>query len=152
MENKWFGMNDSSNEDPIKVYAKKVEINRAKLSNQFEDVTHMVFGIITELGELLDIFKKYMAYGKPVDWVNVKEEMGDIMWYFIGLCNVLELDFWDILDTNMRKLDTRYKNGFTKEEAHNRDLKSERVVLEGKSKLEILTEVNPSGWMEEHNK
>ena len=38
-------------------------------------------GVGTEGGELLDIVKKNQFYGKPVDWVNVREEIGDVLWY-----------------------------------------------------------------------
>jgi len=116
--------------DFISEYSKSVENNRAKLNNQFEDIIHMILGLITELGELADVYKKCMAYGRDIDNVNVKEELGDIMWYFIGLCNILGFDFQDILEINMKKLQIRYKNGFTKEEAEFRNLIDERKILE----------------------
>lgn len=150
MSNKWFGTNEQEH-ITIEEYSKRVENNRAKLANRFEDIIHMILGIITELGELADIYKKRMAYGKEIDEVNEKEELGDILWYVIGLCNVLGFDFWDVLETNAKKLDARYKNGFTREEAETRDLEKERRVLEGTSKLEILEDINPSGWMENNN-
>lgn len=123
----------------IAEYSKKVENNRANLPTQLHDIVHMIFGLITELGELTDTYKKYLAYGREVDLVNVKEELGDIMWYFIGMCNILGFDFWDVLETNVRKLDKRYKNGFTKEEAENRNLEVERKVLETKAHIEIIS-------------
>lgn len=48
----------------------------ASMNNQ-----HAAIGIFTETGELLDIFKKNLWYGKEIDLVNFKEELGDIMWY-----------------------------------------------------------------------
>jgi NTP pyrophosphatase (non-canonical NTP hydrolase) len=45
------------------------------------DLRHMNSGIGTELFELQDIFKRYYAYGKEIDLVHVKEELGDIYWY-----------------------------------------------------------------------
>lgn len=45
------------------------------------DLRHMNSGIGTELFELQDIFKRYYAYGKEIDLVHVKEELGDVYWY-----------------------------------------------------------------------
>lgn len=91
---------------------------------------HMILGIVTEAGELADAYKKDIAYNKPVDMVNVKEEIGDIMWYIGNLCKLQGWDLQDICDTNIAKLRTRYPDKFTEEAALNRDLKSERKILE----------------------
>jgi len=42
---------------------------------------HMNLGVITEIGEALDIFKKYLAYERPKDLVNLGEELVDTAWY-----------------------------------------------------------------------
>lgn len=42
---------------------------------------HMQSGIITEMGEAIDPIKKHIAYGKPLDIVNVGEEIADAIWY-----------------------------------------------------------------------
>ncbi len=54
------------------------------------DLLHMDLGIITEIGEFLDIFKKHLAYGKPIDYINVLEEASDQIWY---LTNKLRIEF-----------------------------------------------------------
>jgi NTP pyrophosphatase (non-canonical NTP hydrolase) len=87
--------------------------------------------MLTEVGELADVFKKEMAYGKPVDWVNVKEEVGDLLWYVSNFCNVNGFDLEEILQTNIDKLQARYPKKFTQENAINRDLDKERTILEG---------------------
>jgi NTP pyrophosphatase (non-canonical NTP hydrolase) len=94
------------------------------------DNLHMVLGLLTEVGELADNFKKELAYGKEVDWVNVKEELGDLMWYFANFCEQNGLSWEEILDLNVAKLKTRYKDEWTREEALNRDLEKERGILE----------------------
>lgn len=53
------------------------------------NVEHMVLGIITECGEALDIFKKKIAYKKPVELAHLGEELGDICWY---ICNLNTLN------------------------------------------------------------
>lgn len=92
---------------------------------------HMVMGIATESGELLDAYKKHFAYGKELDVVNVGEEIADIMWYVHNLCRILELDMSDMLQKNIDKLKARYPEKFDKDKALNRDLIKEREILEG---------------------
>lgn len=42
---------------------------------------HAILGMLTELGEFADVFKKHLFYGKPLDFANLEEELGDIGWY-----------------------------------------------------------------------
>jgi NTP pyrophosphatase (non-canonical NTP hydrolase) len=115
----------------IKQYQKESVRTMAKLEGRYIDNLHMVLGMITEVGELADVFKKEMAYGKPVDWVNVKEEIGDVMFYIANFCNVNGFDLEEILQTNINKLRARYPEKFTEENAMKRDLNKERKILEG---------------------
>ena len=48
----------------------------------------------------------------------------------MGICEVLEIDFWQTLTNNISKLQVRYPEKFTEEAALNRDLAAERVELE----------------------
>lgn len=45
------------------------------------NLRHMQMGVITEVGETLDVIKKFIAYGKPLDIVNIGEEIADTIWY-----------------------------------------------------------------------
>lgn len=120
--------------DTIKInsYVKWTEKTCAKLYSKKDDISHMLFGMITEVGELTDIFKKDLAYNKKIDWVNVEEELGDLMFYIASFCRINNLDLEDIILTNVNKLEERYKEKFTEQEANNRDLKKERDILEKK--------------------
>ena len=72
---------------------------------------HMALGILGELGEILDAVKKHYVYGKPLDKVNLMEEVGDIFWYLAGLVHVFGkpdgLDFaeFEKVEINQEKLD-----------------------------------------------
>jgi len=130
----------------IKEYCEKAELTRATLELTLDDNIHMLFGMLTELGEITDVFKKELAYGKEVDWVNVKEEVGDLMWYIAGFCNINDFDLEEILQTNIDKLRARYPEKFTTTHALNRDLEKERSILEGTSELKVYdyrVEVKP---------
>ena len=42
---------------------------------------HSKMGIQTECGEAIDTLKRHIFYGKEIDYINLQEEIGDIMWY-----------------------------------------------------------------------
>jgi NTP pyrophosphatase (non-canonical NTP hydrolase) len=46
-----------------------------------QHLIHMGLGLAGEIGELLDAIKKHVVYGKPLDTVNLTEELGDDYWY-----------------------------------------------------------------------
>ncbi len=91
---------------------------------------HYFVGIGTESGELLDALKKAIIYGKTLDKVNLKEEIGDVLWYVARALDVLNLTFEEVMDVNINKLKARYGEKFTEYAALNRDLEKERKVLE----------------------
>ena len=71
-------------------------------------------GINAEGGEFLEIIKKMVFQGKPWNSDNREHliiELGDIMWYVAQACVALEVDFDDVLATNVKKLERRYPGG-----------------------------------------
>jgi|SaaInlV_165m_DNA_1040744.scaffolds.fasta_scaffold15702_3 NTP pyrophosphatase (non-canonical NTP hydrolase) len=94
-------------------------------------IIHGIDGCVTEAGELQDAMKRHMFYGKELDLVNLKEEIGDIMWYLAILVDELGTSFEELGDINIKKLSSRYPEKFTSENALNRDLDKERDILEG---------------------
>jgi NTP pyrophosphatase (non-canonical NTP hydrolase) len=87
----------------FKDYQKLAFRTVSMLDKDEDNLNHMIMGIITEVGELVDIFKKELAYGKPMDIVNVGEEVGDIMFYLSGLAEFIELDLETIANKYWRK-------------------------------------------------
>jgi NTP pyrophosphatase (non-canonical NTP hydrolase) len=92
---------------------------------------HVAMGLVTEAGEFVDQLKRHLFYGKPLDTVNLLEELGDITWYQRLGVDELESSLIDILDRNVAKLRARFPEKFTEDAALNRDLDAERKVLEG---------------------
>lgn len=111
-------------------YQKEAKITLPDLGSEKENVVHMLFGLQTELGELIDIFKKSYAYGKEIDYIHVQEELGDIMWYWVNMCSMLGIPPDVTLGRNISKLRARYKIKFEAAEALERDLDKERKALE----------------------
>jgi NTP pyrophosphatase (non-canonical NTP hydrolase) len=90
---------------------------------------HALLGLLTEVGELADQFKKVIFYGKELDTVNLREEHGDLNWYNALLADVIKnmtgQDFETTLKDNIAKLAKRYPNKFSEADALNRDTKNE---------------------------
>jgi NTP pyrophosphatase (non-canonical NTP hydrolase) len=114
----------------IQDYIKQSERTCPDLGNELNNQIHMAIGISTEANELLDAYKKWFAYNKPLDKTNVAEEVGDCFWYLCNLCRMLNLDPEAILQNNINKLRARYPEKFTNENAIHRDLDKERKILE----------------------
>ena len=87
-------------------------------------------GLATEAGEFLDALKKHIFYGRPVDTVNLIEEIGDVSWYQRIGCDELEISFTEMLLRNVRKLRARFPEKFTEGQANERNLDAERKTLE----------------------
>lgn len=111
-------------------YQKLAERTSAQLDSFLLDNIHYTLGLVTETGELADVFKKNLAYKKPIDWINVQEEIGDFCWYLANFCRINDFDLEEILANNIKKLQTRYPDKFDTNHAINRDLEKERKVLE----------------------
>ena len=71
-------------------------------------------GLSAESGEVTEIGKKIVFQGKPVTKENLfhmKRELGDIMWYFIQACILLDTTPEEIIEMNVDKLKSRYPGG-----------------------------------------
>lgn len=91
---------------------------------------HAGIGLATEAGEFLDALKKHIYYGKDLDKVNLREEMGDLFWYCAIIADQMGVDFTEVMERNITKLKARYGDKFTEEKANTRDLQTERTILE----------------------
>lgn len=108
---------------------------KARLSDESTvNLLHAALGLATEAAEIADALKKHIYYGKPLDKVNLAEEIGDQMWYCAIVARELGLTFEQIQETNIQKLKARYGEKFTEEAAVNRNLDKEREILETSNK------------------
>ena len=72
-------------------------------------------GLGSETGEFVEIVKKMFLQGKPPSNDNIfhmKRELGDIMWYWITACAALNLDPFEVISENQKKLEARYGEQF----------------------------------------
>jgi NTP pyrophosphatase (non-canonical NTP hydrolase) len=72
-------------------------------------------GLGSETGEFVEIVKKMVLQGKPASEDNIfhmKRELGDIMWYWTTACASLDLDPYEVISENQKKLEARYGERF----------------------------------------
>jgi len=78
-----------------------------------DQMTHALFGLVTEVAEIVDPFKK-SRYTPNRSVVVDKEEMtleiGDVMYYLARVADMQGISLVDALHKNMEKLEKRYGN------------------------------------------
>ena len=77
-------------------------------------------GLAGESGELLDLFKKWIFHGKPLDEEHAKKELGDVLWYVAEIAHSMGWDLDEIMAMNIDKLRARYPEGFSTEMSNHR--------------------------------
>ena len=122
---------DNYVENAIKTESVDFDKIKDRLSNKDTiRLLHAAMGASTETGEFVDMLKKHIFYGKDIDFVNAKEEIGDVLWYAAIAADVLKETMNNIMTVNIKKLKKRYPDKFTENDAINRDTDEERTILE----------------------
>ena len=71
-----------------------------------------VMGLCGESGEAIDLVKKHLHQGHPLDREKLVKELGDIAWYLAETAYALDIPLEDIFRGNIDKLKRRYPDGF----------------------------------------
>ena len=79
-----------------------------------------VMGLCGEAGEAIDIVKKHLAQGHPLDREALLKELGDVAWYLAETAYALGSDLESVLAGNIEKLRRRYPEGFASEKSIDR--------------------------------
>lgn len=77
-------------------------------------------GLCGEAGETVELIKKHLFHGHPLDKEKLKKEIGDVLWYVAQLAAAAEISLEDVGQANVAKLKARYPEGFTPEASLNR--------------------------------
>ena len=106
------GVTSDSSKDFVYLADRLVELDQ-KGAN-IERLTTAGVGLAAESGEFLEIVKKMVFQGKPWSVDNREHliiELGDVMWYVAQACMALDVDFEEVLEMNVKKLEKRYPGG-----------------------------------------
>ena len=90
----------------------QAETNKTAIyPNKGNNVVYPVLGLAGETGEVADKIKKIWRDKNNIisdeDKLEIKKEMGDILWYLSQLATELQIDFDDVADTNVLKIKSR---------------------------------------------
>lgn len=84
--------------------------------NGKELVQLMYTGLLEEAGEVAGVFKRRIRKGSkdavPASDEHLTEEIGDVLWYLVGLCYALGFDADQIWSNNIKKLEERYGRNY----------------------------------------
>jgi len=82
-----------------------------------EDLCNFGLGLTGEAGDIASCIKKLIFHKNESIKQGIKENIGDMMWYTAMICNSMNWNFEKILEENIKKLKTRYPQGFTEKDA-----------------------------------
>jgi NTP pyrophosphatase (non-canonical NTP hydrolase) len=93
---------------------------------------HAALGLSGEAGEFSGAVERWLHYGQPLDLTNLKEEIGDCLWYLALACNACGFSLDEIMQANIAKLQKRYPDKYSDFNAseENRSRDSERQAVE----------------------
>lgn len=101
-------------------------------------VFHALLGTITEHGEIASALYNSLQNKEELDLVNVCEELGDSDWYKALFYEATNIDWNNVQEMIIKKLENRFSDKiFTEEEANQRDLVKERELLESHIRKQI---------------
>lgn len=92
-------------------------------------LVHALLGVSGEAGELSENVKKWVFYGRPLDRQEMKEELGDLLWYVALACDALGVPLSEVMEANISKLQSRFPEKFTTEKANSRDTVAEKEAM-----------------------
>jgi NTP pyrophosphatase (non-canonical NTP hydrolase) len=107
----------------------KDDLGDANLTQDQAEVLHALLGYVTEIAEIIPVLARFVFEGKPMDIINLSEELADVDFYKAMLLRKFGIDEADIRQKNIDKLRVRYPDKFSSDNALNRDLEAEKEVL-----------------------
>ena len=69
---------------------------------------------------MIDLVKKHLSQGHPLDLEALAKELGDVAWYLAETAYVLGYPLEEIFRMNLEKLSARYPDGFSTERSLHR--------------------------------
>ena len=96
-----------------------------KTKIEFPQLLTASIGMQAESGEFSEVIKKIIFQGKEYDEderFHLKRELGDVLWYWVQGCTALGYTPQEVMEENIKKLESRYPNGFEVAMSENRQV------------------------------
>ena len=72
-----------------------------------DGVLYLELALAGESGEVCEVVKKSLRPGRTLDPERVADELGDVLWSWLGLCRALDIDPADVLAHSRAKIDKK---------------------------------------------
>lgn len=86
-----------------------------------DKIVNGCMGLNGEAGECIDLLKKHMFQGHPLNVEKLIDECSDVLWYVAELATGIGVTLDSIARHNIDKLRKRYPDGFSAERSINRE-------------------------------
>lgn len=96
-------------------------LRTASSSQPYDHILNGVMGLNGEAGECIDIVKKHLFQGHPLDTDKLVDELGDVLWYVAITADGIGVPLENIMQHNIDKLRKRYPEGFDAERSIHRE-------------------------------
>ena len=106
----------------LKEYQDLAKTTAGEFSEEERTIWTLVsaLGLCGEAGEVADYLKKIYGHGHQLDYVKLKKELGDVLWYLADICTKFGVSLDEVAQLNIDKLKKRYPSGFSVEASVNR--------------------------------
>ncbi len=86
------------------------------------ELSYLALGLAGEVGETVEVIKKAMRKGAEELTEEQKAklvlEMGDVMWYWVRMCDAMGVAPYDVIKYNIQKLNKRMDDGTVANDNH----------------------------------
>lgn len=79
---------------------------------QKRDELDRAFDAMVAAGKVSEAVKKDVFHARPLDPVQLRDELGDLLWYIAATACDYGLTLSEVAETNVAKLRARYPEGF----------------------------------------
>jgi|DEB19_MinimDraft_3_1074340.scaffolds.fasta_scaffold261375_1 NTP pyrophosphatase (non-canonical NTP hydrolase) len=88
-------------------YTDDIEAKRAANVPAHSSLVHACMGLSGETGELIDLLKKHIFYGRPLDQEALLSELGDVLHYYMRIADLCHFSLPTIMEYHKVKLMAR---------------------------------------------
>jgi len=101
--------------DTVALAERLVSLTLEHPLTEFAQLLTASIGMQAESGEFSEVIKKIVFQGKEFnkdERFHLMRELGDVLWYWVQGCTALGYTPQEVMEENIRKLESRYPNGF----------------------------------------
>jgi NTP pyrophosphatase (non-canonical NTP hydrolase) len=83
-----------------------IELRPSVTSDPEKHLAYLGLGLAGEAGEAVEVIKKHLRDG-PLDGAAIRHELGDVLFYWVGLCRALDIDMAEIMAEAKTRIDAK---------------------------------------------